>query len=305
MTQPAIETSIPAAEAAFSLDRIVAIALQTATQAWTDFIARLPMLALALGIILATWLLAWTSLRVARRIAGRRARPSLLRVIERLIKLAIWATGLLLALIVVFPGVSPAKALGGLGLLSVAVGLAFRDTFENFFAGMLMLWKYPFEAGDFIECGELLGRVERVHIRMTTLREVSGELLLVPNSRLFKNPVRVLTDQPERRVSILTGVAYSVDLAAALEIVEQAVAGCEHVMRERPPQILAHGFGNSGMEIEVTWWCGSTPLAVRQSRSEVVVAVKAALDAAGMEIPFPYRTLTFAEPLTVAQDDDR
>ena len=73
MTQPAIETSIPAAEAAFSLDRIVAIALQTATQAWTDFIARLPMFALALGIILATWLLAWTSLRVARRIAGRRA----------------------------------------------------------------------------------------------------------------------------------------------------------------------------------------------------------------------------------------
>ncbi len=302
MTQSNSETSIPTADAAFSLDHILAVAVHTVAQAWTDFVARLPMLGIAVVILLLAWLLAWTSLRIARRIVGARARPSLVRVIERLIKLAIWATSLLLAVIVVFPGVSPAKALGGLGLLSVAVGLAFRDTFENFFAGMLMLWKYPFEAGDFIECGELRGRVEHVHIRMTTLREVTGELLLVPNSRLFKNPVRVLTDQPERRISIITAVAYSVDLAAALTVIESAMADCEHVMRERPPQVLAHEFGNSGMEIEVAWWCGATPLEVRRSRSAVVVAVKAALDTAGMEIPFPYRTLTFAEPLTVTHD---
>ncbi|WP_037340816.1 mechanosensitive ion channel family protein [Salinisphaera hydrothermalis] len=304
MTQATPDTALPAAKAAFSLDHVVAVALNTLMQAWTGFVARLPMLGIALVILLITWLLAWASLKLAHRIAGKRARPSLLRLIERLIKIAIWAAGLLLAAIVVFPDLSPAKALGGLGLLSVAVGFAFRDTFENFFAGMLMLWKYPFESGDFIECGDLLGRVERVHIRMTTLRQTTGELLLVPNSRLFKNPVLVLTDQPERRISIITGVAYSVDLAAALEVIEKAMDGCEDVMRERPVQVFAHGFGDSGMEIEVAWWCGSTPLEVRRSRSEVVVAIKAALDAAGMEIPFPYRTLTFAEPLTIARDAD-
>ena len=203
----------------------------------------------------------------------------------------------MLAAIVVFPGLSPTKALGGLGLLSVAVGFAFRDTFENFFAGMLMLWKYPFESGDFIRSGDIFGRVEQINIRMTLLRKVSGELLLVPNSKLFQNPTEVLTDRPMRRITVMTGVAYGEDLAAALTVIETAVTGCDTVIAGQPVQIFAHGFGDSSMDIEVTWWCDATPLGVRRSRSEIVVAVKAALDAAGIEIPFPYRTLTFAQPL--------
>jgi len=217
----------------------------------------------------------------------------------------------LLAAIVVFPGLSPTKALGGLGLLSVAVGFACRDTFENFFAGMLMLWKYPFESGDFIRSGDIFGRVEQINIRMTLLRKVSGELLLVPNSKLFQNPTEVLTDRPMRRITVMTGVAYGEDLAAALTVIETAVTGCDTVIAGQPVQIFAHGFGDSSMDIEVTWWCDATPLGVRRSRSEIVVAVKAALDAAGIEIPFPYRTLTFAQPLpltgttpTAASDGD-
>ncbi len=282
-----------------SLDRVFAVVLDTLSQAWADFVSRLPLIGIALLVLAASWLVASASLWLARRFAGKRARPSFLRLIERLIKTAAWAFGLLLAAIIVFPGVSPSKALGGLGLLSVAVGFAFRDTFENFFAGMLMLWKYPFESGDFIECGPLMGRVEQVHIRMTTLRQPTGELLLVPNAHLFKNPVFVLTDQPERRSSILTGVAYSVDLGAALEVIKNSVADCETVMPSRAVQVFAQAFGDSGITIEVAWWAGATPLDVRRSRSEVIVAVKAGLDAAGMEIPFPYRTLTFAEPLSI------
>lgn len=302
MTQPAADTALASGAAPFSFERILSIIVHTIAGAWAEFLTRLPLIAIGAIILLLSWALAWASLWIAHRLVGSRARPSLLRLIERLITLAIWATGLMLAAIVVFPGISPANAIGGLGLLSVAMGFAFRDTFENFFAGMLMLWKYPFEAGDFIECGELMGRVERVHIRTTTLRQPTGELLLVPNARLFKNSVLVLTDQPERRVSITTGVAYAVDLSAALEVIKTALDGCESVMQTRPVQVFAQAFGDSGMTIEVAWWCGATPLAVRRSRSEVVVAVKAALDAAGMEIPFPYRTLTFAEPLAIARN---
>ncbi|RJS94121.1 mechanosensitive ion channel family protein [Salinisphaera sp. Q1T1-3] len=290
----------PETQPLFDWDRILSSLWHTIGQAWAEFLTRLPLIGIAVVVLALTWAITWISLRLARLLAGARARPSLVRLVERLLKLIIWALGLLLAAIIVFPGISPANAIGGLGLLSVAVGFAFRDTFENFFAGMLLLWKYPFEAGDFIESGDILGRVERINIRMTELRQTTGELLLVPNGQLFKNPVVVLTDQPERRISIMTGVAYGVDLAAALEVIDTATRDCEQVQRDRPVQVFAHGFGASGMDIEVAWWCGATPLAVRRSRSEVVVAIKAALDAAGMEIPFPYRTLTFAEPLAIA-----
>ena len=53
----------------------------------------------------------------------------------------------------------------------------------------------------------------------------------------------------------------------------------------------------------VRWWTGSTPIEEHRSRDEAVAAIKAALDAAGIEIPFPYRTLTFKQPLALERPD--
>ncbi|MBS62427.1 mechanosensitive ion channel family protein [Salinisphaera sp.] len=295
-------TRAEAAAAPASLDEVVASVHDTVIATWGDFVAHLPFIGISLAIIALTWLGAWLSTVFAARLTGKRTRPSLRRLIDRLLSLGIWALGLTLAAVVVFPGLSPAKALGGLGLLSVAVGFAFKDTFENFFAGMLMLWKYPFESGDFIESGEIMGRVERVNVRVTHIRQVTGELLIVPNASLFKNSVLVLTNQRVRRIHVATGVAYDEDLAAALEVIETAVRACESRVKDYPVQVFATGFGSSSMDIDVSWWCDSTPLGARKSRNEVVVAIKAALDQAGIEIPYPYRTLHFRGPIPVENE---
>ena len=182
------------------------------------------------------------------------------------------------------------------------MGLAFKDIFENFFAGILLLWRFPFENGDFIECEGLLGKVEDVQLRMTLIRKTSGELIVVPNSFLFKHPVDVLTDRPKRRLTVLAGVAYGEDVAQSVAVIEKAVRGCQTVAGDWPVEIFPQGFGASSIDIEVTWWTDPTPLDFRKSRGEVVTAVKKALDEAGIEIPFPYRTLTFKEPLQVHAD---
>jgi small-conductance mechanosensitive channel len=79
----------------------------------------------------------------------------------------------------------------------------------------------------------------------------------------------------------------------------------DSVDSDKKVQIFAQAFGASSIDFEVTWWTGSSPLEIRQSRDQVVAAVKRALDEAGIEIPFPYRTLTFKEPLeTVVSKDE-
>jgi len=292
-------SSAEAAAAPDSVDEVMGSVHDTVLVTWTAFVDHLPFIGIGLTIVALTWVMAWMSTVLAARVVSKKARPSLRRLIDRLLSLAIWALGLTLAAVVVFPGLSPAKALGGLGLLSVAVGFAFKDTFENFFAGMLMLWKYPFESGDFIESGDIMGRVEQINIRVTNIRQVTGELLVVPNASLFKNSVLVLTNQPVRRIHVVTGVAYDEDLAEALEVIETTVRACESRVKDYPVQVFATGFGSSSMDIDVSWWCDSTPLGTRKSRNEIVVAIKAALDAAGIEIPYPYRTLTFKAPVAI------
>ncbi|WP_018982560.1 mechanosensitive ion channel family protein [Salinimonas chungwhensis] len=266
-----------------------------------SFIEHLPYLLAGLLVLLLTWLMANVFGMVVRKLT-RHMRQSLSELFERLTHIGVWALGLLLAAMVVFPGLTPAKALGGLGLASIAIGFAFKEIFENFFAGVLLLWKYPFEKGDFIECESILGKVENISVRMTTIRKTNGELVVVPNSFLFKNAVNVLTDQDLRRITIMTGVAYSEDADRAASLLENALAACKTVDSRNPVQVFLNGFGDSSIDIEVTWWTGPTPLDHRRSRSEVVSVIKRTLDEAGIEIPFPYRTMTFKDPLMIRQE---
>ena len=286
------------AEIPSTADQIGATLLESIGTIWSQFLGQVPLLLAGVIVLLVTWGIAAVARRITDRAFRRsRMRTSLRELFVRLISIGIWVLGLLLAAMIVFPGLTPSKALGGLGLLSVAIGFAFKDIFENFFAGIILLWKFPFENGDFIECKDIMGKVEEIHIRMTEIRKVTGELVVVPNAFLFNNPVDVLTNQPIRRVTVITGVAYGEDVAEAVEVIRKAVAGCDSVSEQKDPEIFPQAFGASSVDIETTWWCKPTPLDIRASRGEVVTAVKQALDDAGIEIPFPYRTLTFKDPV--------
>ncbi|WP_323844613.1 mechanosensitive ion channel family protein [Microbulbifer magnicolonia] len=271
---------------------------------WSNFLAHTPYIIASLMVFFMTCVAVVLVRRFGSRLFRRTtSRKSLQDLLVRLLSIAVWVFGLLLAAMVLFPGLTATKALGGVGLLSVAIGLAARDIFENFFAGILILWNFPFEEGDVIQCEGIMGRVEAVEVRNTMIRKVTGELVVVPNLFLFKNPCEIITDRVKRRISIIAGVAYHEDVSTAVEVIQKAVESCKTVRDDDPVQIFPHGFGDSSIDIEVTWWTGSTPLAVRESTGEVVTAVKKALNEAGIEIPFPYRTLTFKEALRLEREE--
>jgi len=281
-----------------TVDEVTTTLWQTIADMWNSFISHVPYIVAGALILCLTWLLTYILASVGTKVLGYwHKRESLKELILRLISILIWVLGLLLTAIVIFPGLTPTKALSGLGLVSIAVGLAFKDIFENFFAGILILWRFPFERGDFIECEGVSGKVEEVLVRMTYIRKTSGELVVVPNSLLFKNPVKILTNIEKRRVTITVGVAYGEKLSDAVALIKSTVNNCGTVLSNEAVQIFPNNFGSSSMDMEVTWWTGSKPSDTRKSRAEVVIAVKDALDNAGIEIPFPHRTLTFPQPL--------
>lgn len=272
---------------------------------WRSFLEHTPFIFAGIIILCLVWVVARIFRRLGHRLFERSdMRESLQQVTIRLLTIVIWVFGFLIAATLWFPGMTPASLLGGLGLLSVAVGFAFQDIFENFFAGILILWRFPFEKGDYIQCEDIEGRIEDVTVRMTQIRQTTGELVLVPNSTLFKNPVEILTSEPLRRCTVICGVAYREDVAECVKVIEEAVCSCETVEQEsKEVQIFPQSFGSSSIDIEITWWTGSKPVDIRRSRAEVIVAVKSALDKAGIEIPFPYRTMTFADSLRVEHQD--
>ena len=266
---------------------------------WTALVEALPRLAVALVVLILTWLAARGAQSALRRVFRRmRMRQNLADVLLMLVRVGVWFAGALIALTIVFPTITPGRALTTLGLGSVAIGFAFKDTFENFLAGLLILLRQPFKIGDFIEVDGREGQIEVITIRDSRIRQTDGQLVVMPNHELFKNPVVVRTDKELRRVTVIAGVAYGEDATEAQRVIHDAVIAVDSVRDDvQDVQVFAREFGASSVDFEVAWWTGSRPIDVRTSRDQVVRAIKAALDEAGIEIPFPYRTLTFKEPL--------
>ncbi len=272
-----------------------------------SFLGHLPQIVFGSLLLILTWGVGRVAEMILNRVLPRfQLRTSLQELFQQLAYIVIWIVGILASAIVMFPTLTPGKLLTAIGLGSIAIGFAFKDIFENFIAGMLILLREPFQLKDCIECQEIEGFVEEITIRDTHIRQTDGQRVVVPNAKLFKNPVTVRTDLDKRRVTIMCGVAYGEDVDKARSVITDAVQGLDTVENGKEVQIFAQAFGASSIDFEVTWWTGSKPVEVRQSRDKVVAAVKKALDKAGIEIPFPYRTLTFKEPLkTVMEHTDQ
>lgn len=266
------------------------------------FVQTLPNLAIALLVILITWIIARFGVRISDMIVGRtEIRASLKNLIDTMVKLAIWVFGLFVAAIVIMPDLTFASLLAGLGIGAVAIGFAFQDIFENFFAGILIMLREKMRIGDVIECEGITGKVEHITLRETHVRKLSGELTVVPNSILFKNPVEILTDMEQRRHQIVVGVSYDTNLDHAADVIRRAVENADDVLVTKGVDIFAQEFNSSSVDFLVRWWAGATPRAGWETKDHVIRAIKSALDEAGIEIPFPYVTHTFKETVPVSQ----
>lgn len=263
---------------------------------WESLIALLPNLLIAIFVFLITWIIARYTPKIAARLTRRRdVRPSLRALINTLTKIGIWVVGTLISLTVLLPGLTPTSLITGLGIGTVAIGFAFQDIFENFLAGIFIMARKKMRIGDYIMSDGIEGVVEEIKLRETHIRKLSRELSIVPNAKLFKNTIEIVTDEGLRRHEITVGVAYDTDLERARIIIRDAVESSTGVKLEPAPDVLADEFNSSSIDFTVRWWSGSGIADMLDSRDSVVRNIKIAFDEAGIEIPFPQVTHSFKD----------
>jgi len=264
------------------------------------FVQLLPSLAIALMVLTITYLLARSAVSIADRLTRRsKIRADLKQLLDTLVRLVIWIVGLLLALTIAIPSFTPAGAFASLGVGALAIGFAFQDIFENFLAGVLIMLRDSMNIGDAIECQHITGKVEKITLRETHIRQPTNELTIVPNSMLFKNPVKVTSDTTMRRDEMTVGISYDADIGEAEELIRAAVARCDAIESVPAPVVAARQFSASSIDILVQWWCDSAKHDLARTRSDLMKAIKLGLEGAGIDLPYPTVTNTFKEPLPI------
>lgn len=262
-----------------------------------DLAARVPYFLVALVVFLLFWAVSAVFKKVVHKLLGQRSRhANLVKVFQRVGGALILFIGFMIAMVIAIPGFTPAKLIGALGIGSVAIGFAFKDIFQNLLSGILLLLSEPFRIGDQIVSGEYEGTVEDIKIRATTLKTFDGRQVVIPNSQLYTSALTVNTAYKQRRLQVAVGIGYEDDIETAKDVILQALDRAETVSRRAEPSVIATGFGDSTMDLTVRWFIDNGTQANKvASIHEVIVEMKKGLDGAGVNIPFPIRTLDLSD----------
>ncbi|MBE7157780.1 MAG: mechanosensitive ion channel family protein, partial [Rhodospirillales bacterium] len=219
------------------------------------FFERLPYLVLAVGVFFVFFFVARGVRAAVQAVAARHKRHYNLGVVlGRLAHGVIILLGLLIALVIAIPSFTPAKLISVLGLSSVAIGFAFRDILQNFFAGILLLLAEPFRIGDQIIVNGFEGTVEEIQTRATYLQTYDGRRVVIPNSNLFTNSVTVNTANDKRRLQYDVGIGYGDDVDRACALIIEAAREVENTLDDPAPEALVVDLADSSVNIRVRWW---------------------------------------------------
>jgi potassium-dependent mechanosensitive channel len=204
-----------------------------------------------------------------------------------LLNYAILALGFLLGLGVL--GLDLTKVTILAGAFSVGIGFGLQSVVNNFVSGLILLFERPIHVGDIIEIGDLLGEVSRIGIRASTVRTYTGADIVVPNAQLVTERVTnwTLSDR-RRRIDLPVGVDYGSAPEKVVQVLEGVARGHPQILKEPAPQAVFVAFGDSSINFELRAWTNRFER-WPAIKTELAVALYAALRAGGMTFPFPQR----------------
>ena len=218
------------------------------------------------------------------------------QVVGRMVASAVVVGGLVYSLSVL--GVRLGPLVGALGIGGVAIAFAAQSILANFLASLILQIRRPFRSGDQVSTNECQGVVEDVNFRTVVLRTYDGQRVMVPCAQVLSTPIVNHTVLGRRRTTLEVGVGYDTDPGEARSVLLDAVRQV-HGVREQPAvEVWVKGFGDSTVNLVVRFWHAPDVTTMWRVRSAVAVAVKRALDQAGISIPFPQRVLHFADSLS-------
>lgn len=296
-TMPLIESITRQPPPRFDLDEVLARLLEKVY----GLLSALPTFLLALLVVWIGWKLGgWMSRRSAiERLSAR--NPFLKELARTTTRWVSSAIALLIALEILDATAVVGAMLGTAGVIGIALGFAFKDTLENYLAGVLMSLRQPFAPCDLVVIDGQEGTVVALTSRATILMTPDGNHLRLPNALVFRSVMLNYTRNPSRRFEFDVGVGVQEDLIQAQLIGTEELQHLVGVMSDPPPRALIQTLGDSNVQLRFRGWVDQRTHDFWTVRSEAIRVVKLSLEAAGMDMPEPIYRVQLSEPLAATQ----
>lgn len=267
---------------------------------WLDnAVMMLPNLIIAILVMVIFYFLARLIKKGLLHVMNRfSTNQAVTRLLSNLITVVVLVLGLFVALGIMNLDKTVTSLLAGAGVIGLAVGLAFQDTMLNIISGVVLSMKdMPFQIGDLVKTNGYFGHVQRITLRNTLLKTLSGEDVVIPNKMVVQNPIENFSYTTGRRIDVRCGVAYDSDLEKVRELTISTIQQEIKIDTNKGVEFLYREFGPSSINFEVRFWLTDPQeTAYLSAQNTSIIAIKKAFDGEGITIPYPIQTVVLQQP---------
>ena len=186
-------------------------------------------------------------------------------------------------------GVQTTSVIAVIGAAGLAIGLALQGTLSNVAAGVMIVFFRPIKIGDFVEVNGQMGTVKDITLNYTELASLGNVQIIIPNSEVWGNTIVNYSTYDTRRAEWTFGVGYGANLKLAEDTIRNTIMADPRSKSDPEPFIQVNTLNSSSVDFLVRVWCDSADYFAYQA--DMKRRVKEALDDAGVDIPFPTRTV--------------
>lgn len=257
---------------------------KAAEWAW-DFAPNI--LAAALIFVVGRWVIKLLNRWVRKFFERKDYDPTLETFLQSFMSIALKV--ILVVLVVTQLGVKTSSLVAMVGAAGLAVGLALQGSLANFAGGVLLLLFKPFKIGDWISAQGLDGTVKEISIFNTKLTTFGNQVAVIPNGQLANGNIVNYNAEPMRRENYIVGIGYGSNIKTAKDILLDICAKDDRILTQPAPEVYVDSLGDSAVNLTLRFWAKNDVF--WPARFELIEQSKIRFDEAGIEIPFPQRTV--------------
>jgi small conductance mechanosensitive channel len=253
---------------------------------WSLILEFSPQMLIALAILIVGLFAIRLVTRLSRKMMAKGGLDITLQ--KFLSNLVNWTLKILLFIVVISKlGVETTSFAAILAAAGLAVGLALQGSLSNFAGGVLIMIFKPIKIGDLIEAQGEIGVVKEIEIFTTKLTGLSNKEIIIPNGSLSNGNIVNYTTEGTRRVDLVFGVGYDSDIKKVKEVLLNVLTSHPLVLQDPVPTVNVSELADSSINFAVRPWCNTEDYWT--VFFDVTENTKEALDAAGIEIPYPHQ----------------
>ncbi|MDP2685684.1 MAG: mechanosensitive ion channel family protein [Aequorivita sp.] len=265
---------------------------------WLDaIILKLPNFAVAVLVLIIFYFIAKGIRKLSYRVLFQKiSEESVKQMLSRIVYAIVLLIGFFIALGVMQLDKVLTSVLAGAGVVGLAIGLALQGTLSNTFSGLMLSFLPKVRIGDYIETQDKSGYVDEINLRNITIRQTDNDYVIIPNSVFIENPFTNYSLSPRSRVDIDCGIGYESDLQKVEDLVTKIITENFEQKPNEGVEFFYKEFGDSSINFVVRFWIACTrPKPKLEAQHKAIKLIKMNFDEAGINIPFPIRTLDFGK----------